>query len=159
MILPPALKGWHWVLRLSLIDPTREYLCLKFDRMCNRPHIVGANEEEFDVADLIAEREGVEPQQPNKWSKILVAFGALAFAIAPLHSTSIQQIDGVNCHPAFVLTLHCALSRRVVKGILREMAEATLYFSRSKSASTPKDPNRTLGGGSDIPRTQICGPH
>ena len=79
------------------------------------------------------------------------AFGALAFAIAPLHSTFIGQIDGVTCHPACLLTLHCALSRRVVKGILqvphdrlwllREMAEATMYFSRSKSASTP----RTLG--------------
>ena len=99
---------------------------------------------------LIAEREGVEPQQRKKWSKILDAFGALAFAIAPLHSTFIQQIDGATCHPACLLTLHCALSRRVVKGILqvpqdrlwvpRERAEATLYFSRSKSASTPRTP-------------------
>ena len=72
--------------------------------------------------------------------------GALAFA--PPHPTFIQQIDGVSCHPACLLTLHCALSRRVAKGILqvpqdrlwllREMAEATLYFSRSKSASTPR---------------------
>ena len=52
--------------------------------------------------------------------------------------------------PACLLTLHCALSRRVVKGILqvpqdrlwllREMAEATLYFSRSKLASAPRTP-------------------
>ena len=100
--------------------------------------------------DLIAEQEGVEPPQRKKWSKILDAFGALAFAIAPLHSTFIQQIDGVSCHLACLLTLHCALSRRVVKGILqmpqdrlwllREMAEATLYFSRSKSATTPRTP-------------------
>ena len=100
--------------------------------------------------DLIAELEGVEPQQRKKWSKILDAFGALAFAIAPLHSTFMQQIDGVDCHPACLLTLHCALSRRVAKGILqvpqdqlwllREMAKATLYFSRSKSASTPRTP-------------------
>ena len=75
---------------------------------------------------------------------------ALAFAMAPLHSTFIQQLDGVSCHPACLLTLHCALSRRVVKGILqvpqdrfwllREMAKATLYFSRSKLASTPRTP-------------------
>ena len=100
--------------------------------------------------DLIAEREGIEPQQRKKLSKILDAFGALAFAIAPLHSTFIKQIDGVSCHPACLLTLHCALSRRVVKGILQvpqdrlwllcEMAEATMYFSRSKPASTPRTP-------------------
>ena len=134
------LSNWHWVLRLLLIAPTCEYLCLKFDPMCDRPHIVGANQEELAVVDLIAEPEGVEPQQWKKWSKILDAFGTLAVAIAPLHSTFIQQIDGVSCHLACLLTLHCALSRRVVKGILqvpqdrlwllREMAEATLYFSR-----------------------------
>ena len=150
------MSNWHWVLRLLLIAPTLEYLCLKFDPMCDRPHIVGANQEESAVVDLIAEREGVEPQQRKKWSKILDAFGALAFAIAPLHSTFIQQLDGVSCHPACLLTLHCALSRRVVKGLsrrvvkgilqvpqdrlwlLREMAEATFYFSRSKLASTPR---------------------
>ena len=136
--------------RLLLIAPTRECLCLKFDPMCDRPHIVGANQEELAVVDLIAEREGVEPQLRKKWSKILDAFGALAFAIAHLHSTFIQQIDGVSCHPACLLTLHCAFSRRVVKGILqvpqdrlwllREMAEATLYFGRSKPASTPRTP-------------------
>ena len=37
------LSNWHWVLRLLLIAPTREYLCRKFDPMCDRPHIVGAN--------------------------------------------------------------------------------------------------------------------
>ena len=144
------LSNSHWVLRLLLIAPTREYLCLKFDPMCDRPHIVGANQEELAVVDLIAEREGVEPQQRKKWSKMLDAFCALAFAIAPLHSTFIQQIDVVSCHPACLLTLHCALSRRVVKGILqvpqdrlwllREMVEATLSFSRSKSASSPRTP-------------------
>ena len=94
------LSNSHRVLRLLLIAPTREYLCLKFDPMCDRPHIVGANQEELAVVDLIAEREGVEPQQRKKWSKILDAFGAHAFAIAPLHSTFIQHIDGVSCHPA-----------------------------------------------------------
>ena len=140
------MSNQHWLLRLLLIAPTRECLCLKFDPMCDRPHIVGANQEELAVA----EREGVVPQQRKRWSKILDAFGALTFAIAPLHSTFIQQLDGVSCHPASLLTLHCALSRRVVKGILqvpedrlwllREMAEATLYFSRSKLASTPRTP-------------------
>ena len=56
------LSNSHWVLRLLLIAPTCEYLCVKFDPMCDRPHIVGANQEELAVVDLIAEREGVEPQ-------------------------------------------------------------------------------------------------
>ena len=102
------------------------------------------------VVDLIAELEGVEPQQRKKWSKILDAFGAPAFAIAPLHSTFMRQINVVSDHRACLLTLHCALSGRVVKGILqvpqdrlwllREMAEATLYLSCSKSASNPRTP-------------------
>ena len=75
--------------------------------MCDRPHIVGANKEELAVLDLIAEREGVEPQQRKKWSKILDAFGALAFAIAPLHSTFIQKIDGVSCHLGALSRAHC----------------------------------------------------
>ena len=85
-----------------------------------------------------------------KWAKILDAFGALAFAIAPLHSTFIRQIDVVSCHLACLLTLHCALSRCVVKGILqvpqdrlwllREMAQATLYYHGSTSACTPTTP-------------------
>ena len=109
-----------------------------------------ANQEELAVVDLIAERERIQPQQWKKWAKILDAFGALAFAIAPLHSTFIRQIDGVGCHPTCLLTLHCALSRRVVKGILQvphdrlwllcEMAEATLYYIGSKSVSTPRTP-------------------
>ena len=80
--------------------------------------------------DLIAEREGVGPQQRKKWSKILDAFGALAFAIAPLHSTVIPQIDGVNCHPACLLTLHCALSGCVVKGIFLAHANCTPFWKR-----------------------------
>ena len=84
-----TLSNSHWVLRLLLIVPTRGYLCLKFDPMCDRPHIVGAKQEELAVVDLIAEQEGVEPQQRKKWSKSLDAFGALAFAIAPVHSTFI----------------------------------------------------------------------
>ena len=72
-----TLSNSHWVLRLLLIAPTREYLSLKFDAMCDRPHIVGAHQEELAVVDLIAEGEGVEPQQRKKWSKILDIFGAL----------------------------------------------------------------------------------
>ena len=66
------------------------------------------------------------------------AFGALAFAIAPWYSTFIRQDGGVSCHPACLLMLHCALSRRVVNGELqvpqdrlcplRKMAQAILYY-------------------------------
>ena len=92
--------------------------------------------------DLIAEQEGIRPQQRKNWAKSLDAFSALAYAIAPLHSTLIPQIDGVSCHLACLLTLHRALSRRVVTDILQvpqdrlwllpEMAQATLYYHRSK---------------------------
>ena len=73
----------------------------------------------MSVVDLIAERERIRPHQQKKWAKIVGAFGALALAIAPVHYTFIQQIHGVICHPACLLTLHFALSRRVVKGILQ----------------------------------------
>ena len=140
--------NFHWVLRLLLIAPTREYLCLKFDPLLDKPHIVGANKEELAVVDDLAEREGIQPQQRRKWATFLYAFGSLAFAIAPLYSTFIKQDDFVSCHPACLLMLHCALSRRVVKGelqvpqdrlwLLREMAKATLYYSGSKLAPTPR---------------------
>ena len=64
------LGNFHWVLHL-LIAPTREYLCLKFDPLFDRPQIVGANHEELAVVDLFAEREGIQPQQRKKWAKIL----------------------------------------------------------------------------------------
>ena len=76
--------------------------------------------------DLIAEREGIQPQQRNKWAQFLDAFGcfgALAFAIAPLHSTFIQQDDAVSCHQACLFTLHCALSRLIVTGILQVLQD------------------------------------
>ena len=50
------LSNWHWVLRLLPIAPTREYLGLKFDPMCGRPHIDGANQEEFFVVDCRVRR-------------------------------------------------------------------------------------------------------
>ena len=142
------LGNSHWVLRLLLIAPTREYLCLKFDPLLDKPHNVGANKEELAVVDKLADREGIQPQQRRKWATFLYAFGSLAFAIAPLYSTFIKQTDSVSCHPACLLMLHCALSRRVVKGklqvpqdrlwLLREMAQATLYYSGFKLAPTPR---------------------
>ena len=60
------MSNWHWVLRLLLIAPTREYPCLKFDQMCNRPHIVVAYQEELALVDLVAAREGVEPHHRKK---------------------------------------------------------------------------------------------
>ena len=41
------LGNFYWVLRLVLIAPTHEYLCLKFDPLCDWPHIVGANRQEL----------------------------------------------------------------------------------------------------------------
>ena len=80
------LGNFHWTFRLLLIASTREYLCLKFDPLCDQPHIVGANQEELFVVHLIAEQEGIQPEQRKKCAKILGVFGALAFAIAPLYS-------------------------------------------------------------------------
>ena len=62
------LGKFYWVFYLPLIVPTREYLYLKFDPLCERPHIVWANKEELVVVDFIAEREGVQPQQWKKWA-------------------------------------------------------------------------------------------
>ena len=102
------------------------------------------------------ERECIQPQQKTcantrkKCAKVLDAFTPLAFAIAPVHSTFIRQIDVVSCHPACLLRLCCALSRRVVNGILQvpydrlwlpcEMVQVTLYYNRSKLVSTPGTP-------------------
>ena len=33
------MSNRHWVLRLFLIGPIREYFCLNFDPMCDRPHV------------------------------------------------------------------------------------------------------------------------
>ena len=38
------MSNQHWVLRLLLIAPTREYLRPKFEPMRDGPHIVGANQ-------------------------------------------------------------------------------------------------------------------
>ena len=50
------------------------------------PHIVGANLEHLAVLELIAKREGIQPQWRNKLVKFLGAFGSLAFATTPLYS-------------------------------------------------------------------------
>ena len=35
------IRNTHWVLRLLLVSPTRTFLCLLFDPLCNRPYRVG----------------------------------------------------------------------------------------------------------------------
>ena len=109
----------HWVLRLLLVSPTRTFLCLVFNPLCNKPYIVGANTEELATVNLIAEREGIEARPQKRWGKFLGDFGNVAFAIAPLYSTFLDQEDGVSCHPACLLMLHCLLSRRVVNGSIQ----------------------------------------
>ena len=151
--VPPLLaaqiynvRNTHWVLRLLLVSPTRTFLCLVFDPLCNRPYIVGANTEVLAIVNLIAEQEGIEPRPQKKWDKFLGAFGSVAFAIAPLYSIFLHQEDGVSCHPACPLMLHCLLSRRVVNGsiqlpqdrlwLLREIAQAALHYRDSAHASS-----------------------
>ena len=108
-----------------------------FDPLSNMPCIVDANTEELAIVNLIAEQEGIEPRLRKKWDKFLGEFGSVAFAIAPLYSTFLRQEDGVSCLLAYLLMLHCLLSRRVVNGgvqlpqdrlwLLREIAQAALY--------------------------------
>ena len=134
----------HWVLRLLLVSPTRTFLCLVFDPLCNKPYIAGANTEELAIVNLIAKREGIEPRSQKRWDRFLGEFGSVAFAIAPLYSTFLHQEDGVSYHPACLLMLHCLLSRRVVNGsiqllqdrlwLLREIAQATLHYCGSPHA-------------------------
>ena len=33
----------YWVLRLLFVAPTHKFLCLKFDPLCDKPHLVSAN--------------------------------------------------------------------------------------------------------------------
>ena len=109
----------HWVLRLLLVSPTCTFLCLLFNLLCNKPYIVGANTEELAIVNLIAEQDGIEPRPQKKWDRFLGEFGTLAFTLAPLYSTLLHQEDGVSCHPAYLLMLHCLLSRRVVNGSIQ----------------------------------------
>ena len=149
--VPPLLaaqiydvRNEHWVLRLLLVSPTRTFLCLVFDPLCNKPYIMGANTEELAIVNLIAEQEGIEPRPQKRWDRFLGEFGSVAFAIAPLYSTFLHQKDGVSCHPACLLMLHCLLSRRVVNGsiqlpqdrlwLLREIAQAALHYRDSAHA-------------------------
>ena len=59
----------HWVLHLLLVSPTRTFLCLVFDPLCNKPYIVGSNTEELAIVNLIAEQEGIEPR-PQKVGQV-----------------------------------------------------------------------------------------
>ena len=63
--------------------------------------------------------EALDHSNGRHGPRFCIFFGAFAFAIAPMHSTSIQRVDGVRCHLPCFLMLHFDLSRRVVKGILR----------------------------------------
>ena len=94
------------MLRLLLVSPTRTFLCLVFDPLCNRLYIVGANTEELAIVNLIAEQEGIEPRPQKKWDKFLGEFGSVAFVVAPLYSTFLRQKDGVSCHSACLVMLH-----------------------------------------------------
>ena len=137
------LRNEHWVLRL-LVSPTRTFLCLVFDPLCNKPYIARANTEELAIVNLIAEREGIEARPQKSWDRFLGEFGSVAFAIAPLYSTFLHQEDGVSYHPACLMMLHCLLSRRVVNGsiqlpqdrlwLLREIAQAALHYRDSPHA-------------------------
>ena len=139
------VRNTHWVLRLLLVSPTRTFLCLVFDPLSNRLYIVGANSEELAIVNLIAKQEGIAPRPQKKWGRCLGEFGSVAFAIAPLYSTFLRQKDGVSCHLACLLMLHCLLSRRVVNGsmqlpqdrlwFLREIAQAALHFRNSANVS------------------------
>ena len=138
------LRNEHWVLRLLLVSPTHAFLCLVFDPLCNKPYIAGANSEELAIVNLIAERQGIEPRPQKRWDRFLGEFGSVAFAIAPLYSTFLHQEDGVSCHPACLLMLHCLLCGRVVNGsiqlpqdklwLLREIAQAALHYRDSLHA-------------------------
>ena len=87
--------------------------------------------------NLIAEREGIEARAQKRWDKFLGEFGSVAFAIAPLYSTFLHQEDGVSCHPACLLMLHCLLSRCVVNGSI-QLPQDRLWLLRD-SIQLPQD--------------------
>ena len=107
--------------------------------------MMGANSEELAIVKLTVEQGGIEQRPQKKWDRFLGEFGSVAFAIAPLYSTFLRRKDGVSCHPAYLLMLHCLLSRRVVNGsmrlpqdrlwLLREIAQAALHHRSSLHAS------------------------
>ena len=94
-------RNSHWVLRLLLVSPTRTFLCLVFDPVCNKPYIAGANTEELAIVNLIAEQEGIEARPQKRWDKFLGEFGSVAFAIAPLLHlpTSGRRCELPSCLP------------------------------------------------------------
>ena len=138
------LRNTHWVLRLLLVSPTRTFLCLVLDLLCNRPYIVGANTEQLAILNLIAEQEGIRPRQQKRWDMFLGEFGSVAFALAPLYSTFLHPKDYVSCHAACLLMLHCLLSSAVncsmqlPQGrlwLLHEITQAIVHYRDSAHAS------------------------
>ena len=81
---PPRLRckyitflNEHWVHRLLLVSPTRTFLFLVFDPLCNKTYIAGANTEELTIVNLIAEREGIEARPHKRWDTFLRWFGSV----------------------------------------------------------------------------------
>ena len=70
----------HLVLLLLLVTLAVECLCLVFDPLSSKSHIVGANMEELAIMELIAEQEGIQPRQPKKWD----VFFLVLLAVLPL---------------------------------------------------------------------------
>ena len=74
-----------------MVSPTRTFLCLVFDPLCNKPYMAGVNTEELAILNLIAEREGIEARPQKRWDKFLGEFGIVASAIAALYSTCLHK--------------------------------------------------------------------
>ena len=53
----------HWVPCLLLIALAREYICFKFDPLCNQPPTVGANMEESEIEGSIAQQEDIQTHE------------------------------------------------------------------------------------------------
>ena len=85
------VRNTHWVLRLLLVSPTRTFLCLVFDPLCNKLYIVGANTKELAIVNLIAEQEGIESRPQKKWDRFLGEFGSVVFAIASTPPSYIKK--------------------------------------------------------------------
>ena len=88
--------------------------------------------------NLIAEREGIEPRLQKRWDRFSGEFGGVVFALAPLYSTFLHQEDGVSCHPACLVMLHCLLSRRVVNGSI-QLPQHRLWLLRPQATLHYRD--------------------
>ena len=109
------------------------------------------------MLNLITEREGIEPRPQKRLDSFLGELGSVAFAIAPLYPTFLHEEDGVSCHLACLLMLHCLLSWRVVNGSIQlpqdrlwflcDFAQAALHYRNSSHA--PPIETAQLGLGAD----------